>query len=392
MSASIPRTILLVHNNNDMYGAEVILLELLRGLDRKRFDPIVVLPSDTKHINRLSTELEKAGIEYYFIRMAVLRRKYFNLLAFARLVMDFGAGLFSLISLIFRRRIDLVHTNTASVICSPVAARLTGRKHIWHVHEIIVDPIAIRKFMHFMVCRLSDVVVTVSEAVRKHILLDCPTFASKITVVHNGIEPASFTNPQGRMRIRDEFGVPPEALLIGMVGRVCRWKGQLEFAETAKLVLREWPHAYFLAVGGVFDNERQDMERFRCRVDALGLTNQFFISDFRTDIPDILAAMDIFVLPSTQPDPFPTVILEAMRASKPVIATAHGGPLELVAEGQTVFLVAPSDSEALAHAILKMVESGEGMRIMGENGRVRFEEFFETKRFISNFESVYEKC
>lgn len=392
MRAPTPRTILFVHNNNDLYGAEVILLELLKGLDRKRFHPVVVLPSDTKHINRLSVQLEKTGIEYHFIRMAVLRRKYFNLFGFVRLGIDFAAGLLSLTSLIFRRRVDLVHTNTASVLCSPVAARLTGRKHIWHVHEIIVGPVAIRKLMHSMVCHLSDTVIAVSGAVKNHILLDCPTFVNKIIVVHNGIEPFSRSDPGGRSRIRSEFRIPRDALLIGMVGRVCRWKGQLEFAGAAALVLREQPHAYFLAVGGVFDDERHSMEHFRCRVDALGLTNRFFISDFRTDIPDIIAAMDIFVLPSTQPDPFPTVILEAMRAGKPVIATAHGGPPELIAEGQTGFLVEPRDSGALAHAILKMVESREGMRTMGENGRARFKEFFGTKNFVSNFEAVYEKC
>src|SRR5258708_22414471 len=83
-----PKTILFVHNNNDLYGAEVVLLDLLKRLDRNNFHPIVVLPTDTKHINRLSVRLEQEGIEYHFTRMAVIRRKYFHVLGALRYVRD----------------------------------------------------------------------------------------------------------------------------------------------------------------------------------------------------------------------------------------------------------------------------------------------------------------
>lgn len=386
------QTLLFVHNNNDMYGAEVILLELLKRLDRQRFYPIVVLPSDSRHINRFSVELNRAGIEFHFVRMAVLRRMYSSFLGLLRLGLDFLLGLFSLTLLIVRKRVVLVHTNTISVLCSPFAAWLTGRRHVWHIHEIIVGPVSVRKAMHNLCCRLPDVVVAVSGPVKEHILMDCPRHAGKIVVIHNGIDPTPFSGPRSPSCVREALGIPEDAYLVGMVGRVCRWKGQLQFAEAAKLVLRQRPGTYFVAVGGVFDREKFHMERFRQRVEELGLKENFRISDFRTDVADVLSALNIFVLPSTQPDPFPTVVLEAMAASKPVIATAHGGPLEMVAEGKTGYLVTPGDPRALARAILRMAESAERANEMGGNGRARAAEVFSLDRFIRDFEALYEKC
>ena len=120
-----PQNILVVHNNNDFYGAEKVLLELLSRLDRSRFVPIVVLPTDTRHINRLSPELEKLNIECCFIPLGVLRRKYFKLQKLPRFSFELLAGIRQLVRLIRKRNIALVHTNTNTILASPLAARLT---------------------------------------------------------------------------------------------------------------------------------------------------------------------------------------------------------------------------------------------------------------------------
>jgi len=162
--------------------------------------------------------------------------------------------------------------------------------------------------------------------------------------------------------------------------------------DAAALVLKRRPDTYFLAVGGVFDQERFYMEQFRQAVKERGLEEHFRISDFRTDAPDIVGTLDIFVLPSTQPDPFPTVVLEAMAAGKPVIAAAHGGPLEMVLDGETGYLVKPCDHVALADAILKMLEDPDTARLMGENGRSRAAKLFAVERFVNEFEQLYNNC
>lgn len=381
--------ILFVHNNNDLYGAEVILLELVKRLDKRQFRPLVVLPSDTKHINRLSERLKHENIEYRFINMGVIRRKYFGPIGIVKFFFRVAWGTAFLVWLIRRKRIAIVHSNTLAVVCGALAASISRRPHVWHVHEIVTRPPVARRIMHWLAVHLSETVVAVSGAVKEHLIADCPDLATRICVLHNGIDCDRFARAYSVETIRDEFRVPYAASLVGMIGKVCRWKGQLQFAEAARLVLRKRSGTYFMAVGGVFDDEHHFMERFQAAVQRHSLGGVFIISDFRTDVAEVLGSFDIFVLPSTEPDPFPTVVLEAMAAGKPVIATAHGGPIEMVVDGETGLLVLPGSAEALADAMLQLLATPELAIRMGKAGRERAQRCFHVTRFVRDFENLY---
>lgn len=385
-----PQNILVVHNNNDFYGAEKVLLELLSRLDRSRFVPIVVLPTDTRHINRLSPELAKLNIECCFIPLGVLRRKYFKVQKLPRFSFEVLAGIRQLVRLIRKRSIALVHTNTNTVLASPVAARLTGVPHIWSIHELMVEPATVRNALHYMIPRFSTRVVTVSQAVRDHMLKDAAKFADRFSFVRGAIDVEPFLNAEGRARVRAEWGVKDDEVLIGMAGRVTRWKGQSVFVQAAKLIAERHPQVKFAAVGGVFDTEKFYMDRFRNEVHEAGLENKLTISDFRADMPDVLAAFDIFVLPSILPEPFGLVVIEAMASGKPVVATAPGGPSETVVNGETGFLVPPSDASAIAKALEELLADPQKRMSMGQAGRRRAREVFALPRYVAEFEELYE--
>jgi glycosyltransferase involved in cell wall biosynthesis len=385
-----PQNILVVHNNNDFYGAEKVLLELLSRLDRSRFVPIVVLPTDTRHINRLSPELQKLNIECCFIPLGVLRRKYFKLRKLPRFSVEVLAGVRQLVRLIRKRNIALVHTNTNTILASPVAARLTGVPHVWSIHELMVEPATVRNALHYMIPRLSTRVVTVSQAVRDHMLKDATKFADRFTFVRGAIDVEPFLNAAGRARVRAEWGVKDDEVLIGMVGRVTRWKGQSIFVQAAKLIAERYPQVKFAAVGGVFDTEKFYMDRFRAEAQESGLENKLTINDFRADMPDVFAAFDIFVLPSILPEPFGLVVIEAMASAKPVVATAPGGPSETVVNGETGFLVPPSDASAIARALEELLADPQKRASMGESGRFRAREVFALPRYVTEFEELYE--
>jgi glycosyltransferase involved in cell wall biosynthesis len=384
-----PQNILVVHNNNDLYGAEKVLLELLSRLDRSRFNPIVVLPTDTRHINRLSPELARLNIECCFIPLGVLRRKYFKLQRLPLFGIEVLAGVRQLVKLIRQRKIAMVHTNTNTVLSSALAARLTGVPHVWSIHELMVEPPSVRNVLHYLIPRLSTRVVTVSKAVRDHMLKDAPKFKDRFAFVQGGIDVDPFLNATGRQRVRDEWGVRDDEVLIGMAGRVTRWKGQSVFIQAARIIARRHPQVKFVAVGGVFDTEKFYMERFQQEVREAGLADQFTINDFRSDMPDVFAAYDIFVLPSTLPEPFGLVVIEAMAAGKPVVATAPGGPSETVAEGETGYLVPPSDPQAIAAALEKFLANPQERARAGEAGRSRACELFSLPRYVKEFEDLY---
>jgi glycosyltransferase involved in cell wall biosynthesis len=389
MASEAPQNVLVVHNNNDLYGGDKVLLELLGRLDRKRFVPLVVLPTDTRHINRFSPELDKLGIEYRFLPLGVLRRRYFKPWRLPRFGFEVLSGTRALLKIIKEKKIALVHTNTNTILASALAARIAGVPHIWSVHELVLDPALIRSPLHFLIPRLSTKVVTVSRAVRDHMLKDAPKYAGRFEFILGAIDVQPFLNAAGRAHVRREWSVADDELLVGMAGRVTRWKGQSVFAEMAKLVLRHRTKVKFAAVGGVFDTESFYMENLKEQVRALGIERNFIIQDFRADMPDVFAAFDIFILPSTLPEPFGLVVLEAMAAGKPVVATAPGGPSETVIEGETGRLVKPSDPQGTAAAVEELLADSAQRERMGRAGRKRACEIFALPRYVKEFEDLY---
>jgi glycosyltransferase involved in cell wall biosynthesis len=385
-----PQNILVVHNNNDFYGAEKVLFELLSRLDRSRFVPMVVLPTDTRHINRFSPELAKLNIECCFLPLGILRRKYFKLQKLPRFGGEVLAGVRGLIRLIRKRNIALVHTNTNTILAGALAARFTGVPHVWSIHELMVEPASVRNTLHYIIPRFSSRVVTVSQAVRDHMLKDAEKFANRFAFVRGAIDVEPFLKATGRERVRAQWGVREDEVLIGMAGRVTRWKGQSVFVQAAKLISERHRQVKFAAVGGVFDTEKFYMERFRKEVREAGLENKLTVNDFRADMPDVFAAYDIFVLPSILPEPFGLVVIEAMAAGKPVVATAPGGPSETVANGETGLLVPPSDAIALADALSELLADPQKRRSMGEAGRCRARQLFSLPRYVTEFEELYD--
>lgn len=383
-----PKVILYLHSSDDLYGADIILLQIVRGLDRSRFTPIVILPDDMQHVGLLSAELAASGIEYLHLPIAIIRRRYLKPLGLFTLAYKLVAGTAALRRLIRKRDVRLVHGFTLAVAAAPLAAAITGTPLIMHAHEIIQRPRLFRKLLHWLAVRWSARVLCVSEAVRQNILEDQPTAADRVQTVYNGITPLP---PPDRSiaALRAEMDMPADAPLIGMIARVSPWKGQEVFLEAAALVLQIMPDCRFIAIGGVFDGETQHLDALMATHNRLGLGTAVRIAGFTSKARHYIPAFDALILPSTSPDPFPTVILEAMSAAIPVIATAHGGALEMIQDGESGLLVPPADPKALATAILKLVSDPSLQRHMGNAARERMLSKFEVGRYLIDLQWVY---
>jgi glycosyltransferase involved in cell wall biosynthesis len=388
----LPRVILFVHHSNDLYGADIVLLETVKGLDRSRFSPIVVLPEDCRHPGGLAAELEKIQVPFLFGPLAVMRRKYFR----PARILGYGVELTRAVRLLARiireSKVEIVHSNTLSVSAGAIAARLTRTPHVWHIHEMLVRPVAVRRALHFLAPRMSSTVICISEAVRQHVLKDEPAADGKLAVVHNGLPLENFVQVSDGSSIRREFGIPAGAPLIGMVGRINHWKGQSVFVQAARSVLASFPEANFLAVGSVFADEVHYLDRLREEVRQAGIEDRFILSDFRRDVSDILAALDVYVHPALLPEPFGLVVIEAMAAAKPVVATAHGGPLEMIEEGVSGHFVPPADPGALAEKICACLADLRASREMGRRAQERAMRMFPLSRYLDRMQGLYEKA
>jgi glycosyltransferase involved in cell wall biosynthesis len=244
--------------------------------------------------------------------------------------------------------------------------------------------------VHFAARHLSSAVVCISEAVRQHLLADQPKFGGRLVVVHDGLPLEDFFPVSDGSAIRQKLGVPASAPFVGMVGRLNHWKGQVVFVHAAKIVLDRFPGANFLVVGSVFGGDPHYLDVLHSELERAGISKSFRICDFRRDVPEIMSSLDVYVHPSLLPEPFGLVVIEAMAACRPVVATAHGGPLEIIEDGISGYLVPPGDAVALAGKIAACLEDPALSRTMGKRGQVRALQLFHVSRYIDGIQAVYD--
>ena len=384
MKAPAPPGVLFAHAGAELYGADRILLELAAGLKARDYSLQVVLPGP----GPLHAELARAGVATRQRNLGVLRRRYFTPLGLAnRLCRVVGAAFF-MRRLIREQGLSIVHSNTTAVLAGALAARLAGVPHVWHVHEITTRPRWFAWLMAQCVGRLSQRAVFVSAATRDHLCALSPRVRSKAVVIHNGIDTARALDGQ-RGVLRRECGWMESHCIVGMVGRINWWKGQGVLLDCAARLLPTDASLRFLMVGGTFDGDNRVRDALLAAVAQQGLGGRVVLQDFREDVGNVLADIDIFVLPSTEPDPFPTVVLEAMAAGKPVVAFGHGGVCEMVEDGVSGILCRPGSADAMAGAIARLA-AAPGLRAqMGRVGRDRLQRLFTRDVFIDRFAALY---
>jgi glycosyltransferase involved in cell wall biosynthesis len=385
-----PRKILLVHSSDDLYGADLILLELVRRLDKRRFVPTVVLPTDVFGDGALTRSLRDSGIRTIGLKLGVLRRQFYSPFGVPLFLTRLAVSGWTLARLIRRESIDLVHSHTSAVLPGAFAAWVTGRPHVWQSLEIIVKPRVVWRAMAWLMPRLSERVVGASHATHEHLCLGDGRNREKATVFHYGLDPDRVGAGRGLgAEIRKRWNVSADEPVVGVVARISEWKGQDYFLRVAALVAKTHPRTRFVVVGGTFDGGDHLPEQLKQLAASLGIVDSVRFDGFRTDIPAVLDALDVFVMPSTLPDPFPTAVLEAMAAGKPVVANAHGGSVEMVVDGATGFLVPSDQPEAMAEAVRRLLDDPAARVRFGERAQERLLSHFTVDSYVRNWMDLY---
>ena len=186
----------------------------------------------------------------------------------------------------------------------------------------------------------------------------------------------------------EEWNVPQDAIKVGMIGRVNAWKGQGDFLEATKDLLAKYPNLYLFIIGSAFAGEEWRVAELKQKIAAIKNHDRIIFSEFRTDTPAIHSFYDILIMPSTNPDPLPTVVLEAMSSGTPVIGYKHGGVTEMTVDGQTGLLAEVNNPKALEAKIDQMLTDKSYVQF-GQNARKRILEHFSEDSFINNFSHIY---
>lgn len=378
--------ILFAHQVNDLYGASRSLLRLARRLRQEGHAVWVVLPVD----GPLASKLADSGVAIQILpAMAFLDRQLLRTVGARGLVRRLIASVPQLLRLIRDQRIDLVHTNTALVLSSSLAARLARRPHIWHVREIFADAPRLWKPYRRLMLGLADRILCVSHAVAAQ--FEGAAGSQKVLVLHNGIPAAEtrYVPPEDALLHRSRLGIQGGPV-VATLGRInLRRKGQGVFVEAAKRLVRDFPQARFLIAGSPFPGKDDNLVELQHRIHALGLEESvIWIGEL--EHPEVVYhASDVTVLAACMPDSFPGVVVESMAMGRPVVATRLGGAVEQIADGETGFLVPPEDPEALAGALRRLLANPALCAEMGRRARQRFLELFEFERFYQSMTGIY---
>jgi glycosyltransferase involved in cell wall biosynthesis/GT2 family glycosyltransferase len=352
-------------------GGQVYLLNLLKNVDRSKFFPICVCPSR----GTLTVALEKIGVRVEIIKM----KRLVNPLN----IFSFFVSLSAITRLIRREGIKLVHSNAAvkGTLYAGLAARIADVPMVWNVHVLYSAGLRDR-----FLAALAAKIVVVAEALK--VRFKRLKVQGKIIVNHNGVDLAKLSSYDFESS-RKAMGLENDIQVVGSIGIFDPVKGQSYLLKAAQPILKDFPKVKFLIVGDDHKPGRGNRLKLEGLAQSLGISENVVFTGWLNNIPQVLAAIDIFVLPSLQ-DHFPLVVLEAMGSAKPVIATNVGGVPEMVKDGFNGILVPPGDEKYLAGAIISLLKDKARAKDMGVAGRRRAEEFFDIAANAKRIERVYE--
>jgi glycosyltransferase involved in cell wall biosynthesis len=341
--------ILFVDQSGQLGGAEICLLPLaIRCTQRSE----VLLLSDGPFRERLQADGVRVSVEAD-ARISGIKKERVKLAAFAAL-----PGIARQVRLIAARAkpFDIVFLNTQkALILGALGRTLHGKPTVWHVHDIVSRAHFGR--LHLLLIKWAvkfgvDHVVANSRASADALIELTGLPRSSVPVVHNGVDMARFSNnndpatPSSDQR-RASLGLPADAFLVGLFGRFTQWKGQ----HVALDAIAQVPNAHLVLVGDALFGETAYAQSLRTRADALGITDRVHFAGFQHDVAAWMKAMDVIVHASTHPEPFGLVIIEAMAAGKPVIASNGGAIPEIVRNLENGMIVEPDNAPKLAEAI-----------------------------------------
>jgi glycosyltransferase involved in cell wall biosynthesis len=368
MDQEKPITVLFIIKPERGAGAEMVLVNAAAHLNPDRFKVICgLLTPDVEGV--IPGHLACVDFRMPGLNGAVWLRFFFHLCW-----------------IIYRHGVDLVHVNSyVPGNYARLAAFLMQVPVIidhWHGFTRFNRK---RRLICRSLARVTDLSLAVSPGVRDYLIRQGGLNPAKVRVVPNGVDIAAIAAARPGPEVRRELGLPAATPLIGLVARLDHWgKGHKElFAALAQLQGR-YPCQALLVGGG------RRIEEMRHLAGSLGLAGQVHFLGQRQDVPDLLQAMDIFILPSYS-EGVSLALLEAMAAGRPVIATAVGGTPEVVTDGVTGLLIPPQDPEALARALERMLAEPAWARQLGDQARHHVEANFSLDRLGREINGIYEE-
>ncbi len=368
-------TVVQICTSRSWGGMEMHVGFLSRKLQKRGHNILVVCSPDSP----LEKDLRESELELYPLKLS----GYLHPVAVRRLQ-----------RFLQQQRVDLIHAHFSRDLWTivPALALGSGKKEIPLIlTKHIGTGRAKRDKLHQVIYKRVNFLIAISEVIRRNLIATHPILPSQVGVVHHGIDLQEFSKENTSDRsLRSEWGFSSGDIVFGMIGRLQIGKGYLEFLEMARDLSAQIPSARFLIVGEATRGEPQDAELILHRLQELRLERLVKYAGFRKDIPRVLAAMDVFVFPS-HAEAFGMVVIEAMAARKPIVASNSDGILDILEHDRTGILVPPRDLNALTSACRLLAENQNLRERLAAAAQQAAREKFSLERMLDETEAIYRR-
>jgi len=386
--------ILYLEGNEDgtVGGSYYLMLDLVRNLDRGRFEPLVVFHRS----NFLEDKFRECGAEVvvlpkqepFAFDIALLNRILAPLKKSVNLYRRLLKPAVAHARFIRAHDVDLVNLNNSITRNHEwmLAARMAGVPCV--THEMGINE-------HYSLAsrwlgkRLGGV-ICLSHAIRDT-MVERGAWAGNTCVIHCGIDLSRYEEIESPVALRAKHSIPADAPVIGVVGNVRKWKGQETIVRATALLKDRFPNVRCLLVGGWTTGDEEYRRLLVGLCDEFQVADNVIFAGFQKNAIDYMRLMDVVCHTSTSPEPFGIVTLEAMSLAKPLVSTTIGGPAEVVKHGVTGLLVDPGRPELLADAVTRLLSDPVHAAEMGRKGRERLLANFSLASNVSQTVMVYER-
>ncbi len=352
-------------------GQGTHVLSLARGLDRRKYELLVIAPEANSYTVQALQQAGARAIPFALSKWG-------------------GAGTVLRLARLFRHeQVDLLHVHSQEAgLYGRLAGKLVGVPRIVYTPQTIDIRRKRWQRLYWQAERLlgflTDAVISVNAADRQR-LIDLGLPADKVSVIYNGIEAGPWMAGPQREEAREKFGLAGDVPLVLQVGRLSAQKDPLMLLRAAARVVQQQPKAQFwLAGAGPMEKQVRDTALF------LDVQDNIRCLGWRSDVPELLAVSSVVTLSSLW-EGTPYALLEAMAACRPVVATAVNGSSEVVVDGETGYLVPPGDERAMAQRIVQLLDDPARAKLMGQEGRRRVAELFTVDRMVEQVTDLYNR-
>lgn len=377
--------ILFVSHSAELNGAERMLLQILKKIDRKKFHPWLLLPKPGplgEEVRKLGIEEEIVPCKWWITEKSKTWKQPFSWFWNIRSVLR-------VLRILRRRKISLVFSNSSVAFSGALAAKMKKIPHIWSIHEILSGK---NSLLHFffgkrallrLISWLSTRIIVNSSASQKAFEEN-----KKIRLVYNGIE-TNHKNARSEESLREEFGLLKNDFILSVVGKIYREKGQREVTMAVDSLRQTYPQVRLLIVGGVKDRDYYlELERL---IEERNLEQHVIFTGYRRDILEFLRFVNLLVVASSV-DSFGLAALEAMSVGTPVLAVCAGGLPEVISPGDNGFLIESPDPELIREAVQSLLQNPSRMKEVSEKGIQTAKKRFSSEEQIKKIQKVMEEC